>query len=318
MARDGDTHVNATTPVRSLAPLLALSVLAASSALMRSRAERFLPAALDASFDIPAFPAEVVRPFSFGLRSFVSDLMFLQAIQVHGGRGSTMVTAQQGSRDDRAMNRLLTYATDLDPQFAGAYRFAGNSMPRQTLDGKVTNVLEAAALLGKGMRERPDDWHIPFTLGFLDSYFLARFEEAGRSFAAAARLPGAPAYVGLLATRNLTEGGDLAFAEQLALAMAEQATEESSQREWEERLLDLRMERHLREIEAAAARYAARTGQHATSIAALVRAGDLSGEPREPHGGHYQLSEVGQARSTAKARLRIRGRRGTLAAVEVQ
>ena len=75
---------------------------------------------------------------------------------------------------------------------------------------------------------------------------------------------------------------------------------------------------HLREIEAGAARYAARTGQHATSIAALVRAGDLPGEPREPHGGRYQLSEVGEARSTAKARLRIRGRRGTLAAVEVQ
>ncbi len=318
MTRDGDAQVNVTARVRALAPLLLLFVLAASSALLRSRAERILPAAVDASFDIPAFPAEVVRPFSFGLRSVVSDLMFLQAIQVHGGRGSKMLTVRQGLHDDRAMNRLLTYATDLDPQFAGAYRFAGNSMPRQTIDGKVTNVLEAAALLGKGMRERPDDWHIPFTLGFIDSYFLARFEEAGRSFAAAARLPGAPPWIGLLATRNLTEGGDLAFAEQLATAMGEQATEESSQREWEERLLDLRMERDLREIEAAAARYAARTGQHAPSIAALVRAGDLAGEPSEPHGGRYQLGEIGEARSTAKARLRIRGRRGTLAAVEVQ
>src|SRR5437899_1929760 len=192
MATIGPAHLNASARIRSAAPLLALAALAACCALSRARAERLAPTALETGFDIPAFPAEVVRPFSFGLRSFVSDLMFLQAIQVHGGRGSTMVTAQQGSRDDRAMNRLLTYATDLDPQFAGAYRFAGNSMPRQTLDGKVTNVLEAAALLGKGMRERPDDWHIPFTLGFLDSYFLARFEEAGRSFAAAARLPGAP------------------------------------------------------------------------------------------------------------------------------
>jgi len=39
-----------------------------------------------------------------------------------------MVTAQQGARDDRALNRLLTYSTDLDPQFAGAYKFAGNAM----------------------------------------------------------------------------------------------------------------------------------------------------------------------------------------------
>src|SRR5207248_3810835 len=124
--------------------------------------------------------------FSFGLRSFVSDLMFLQAIQVHGGRGTKMVTAHEGARDDRAMNRLLTYATDLDPKFAGAYRFAGNAMPRQTADGKVTNVLQAVALLTKGVRERGDDWRIPFTLAFLQSYYLGRFDEAGRNFAVAA------------------------------------------------------------------------------------------------------------------------------------
>ncbi len=318
MATIGYAQVNASARVRSFAPLLAVAALAACCALFRARAERLAPAALEAGFDVPAFPAEVVRPFSFGLRSVVSDLMFLQAIQVHGGRGAAMVTAQQGARDDHAMNRLLTYATDLDPQFAGAYRFAGNAMPRQTLDGKVTNVLQAEALLAKGVRECPDDWHIPFALGFLQSYFLARFEEAGRNFAAAARLPGAPAYIGLLATRTLTEGGDLRMAEQLAAAMADQATEESTQREWEERLLDLRMERDLREIEAAAAHYAARTGQHAPSVAALVRAGELPGVPREPHGGHYLLTENGEARSTAKARLRIRGRRGTLASLEVQ
>ena len=318
MALNRDTRVKAIARARSVAPLLALAVAAASSALLRSRAERIMPAAIEASFDIPQFPAEVVRPFSFGLRSFVSDLMFLEAIQVHGGRGARMLTAQQGAHDDRAMNRLLTYATDLDPQFAGAYKFAGNAMPRQTLDGKVTNVLQAEALLAKGVRERTDNWQIPFTLGFLQSYFLGRYEDAGRSFAAASRLPGAPAYVGLLATRTLTEGGDLGLAEQLALTMLDQATEESSQREWQERLLDLRMERDLRGIEAAAAHYAARTGHQARSIAALVHAGELSGLPREPHGGHYVLNEHGEARSTAKERLRIRGRRGTFASLEVQ
>ena len=319
MATARTALVIASTRLRALAPVLSLAVLAACCAVFRARAQLVEPASVEARFDIPNFPAEVVRPFSFGLRSVASDLMFLQAIQVHGGRASNrMLTAQQGARDDRVMNRLLVYATDLDPQFAGAYRFAGNAMPRQTLDGKVTNALQAEALLTKGARERGDDWHIPFTLGFLQSYFLGHFEEAGKNFAAAARIPGTPRYVGLLATRALTEGGDLAMAEQLALAMAEQATEESSQREWTERLLDLRMERDLREIEAAAVRHATRTGQHATSVAALVRAGELQGMPREPHGGQYLLDEHGEARSSVKDRLRIRGRRGTLAQVEVQ
>jgi hypothetical protein len=318
MTTVGYPQVNASLRIRSYAPLLALAALAACCAIFRARAERLAPAVLDAGFDIPAFPAEVVRPFSFGLRSAASDLMFLEAIQVHGGRGAAMITAQQGARDDRALNRLLTYATDLDPQFAGAYRFAGNAMPRQTTDGKVTNVLQAEVLLNKGVRERGDDWHIPFTLGFLQSYFLASFPEAGRNFAAAARLPGAPRYVGLLATRTLSQGGDLGLAEQLAAAMADQATEESTQREWDDRLSDLRMERHLREIDVAVARYSARTGHAPDSLVALVKAGDLTGVPREPHGGHYVLGAGGEARSTAKERLRLRGRPGTFAAVEVQ
>jgi hypothetical protein len=312
-----DVALNRLT-LRPLAFALGFALLATSTAALRAGAERVAPAAVEATFDVPKFPAEVVRPFSFGLGSVVSDLMFLQAIQVHGGRKKAMLSAQEGRRDDRAMNRLLTYSTDLDPLFAGAYRFAGNAMPRQTTDGKVTNVLEAESLLVKGTRERPDDWHLPFTLGFLQSYYLGRFQEAGRNFVAASRLPGAPGYLTLLATRTLSEGGDLDLAEQLAAAMAEQATEESAEREWQQRLLDLRMERDLRAIEAAASRYAARTGAHATSLVELVRKGELPGLPREPHGGRYELAENGEARSTAKARLRISGRRGTMAALEVQ
>src|SRR5712671_2800805 len=146
-------RVNASALARSSAPFAAVVVLAVCCALARARAERLSPTLAEGGFDIPAFPAEVVRPFSFGLR---------------------------------AMDRLLTYSTDLDPAFAGAYRFAGNAMPRQTTDGKVTNVLQAEALLSKGVRERGDDWHIPFTLGFLQSYFLGSYADAGRNFAAAA------------------------------------------------------------------------------------------------------------------------------------
>src|SRR5438105_9655441 len=141
MATIGFRQVTESARLRSAAPVLALAALAACCALFRARAERLAPAALETGFDIPAFPAEVVRPFSFGLRSFASDLMFLQAIQVHGGRGTKMLTAHEGARDDRAMNRLLTYATDLDPQFAGAYPFAGHAMPRQALDRRATNLL---------------------------------------------------------------------------------------------------------------------------------------------------------------------------------
>jgi hypothetical protein len=297
--------------------VLAIALLAGAAFLLRPFAQELRSPIAATQFDIPAFPAEVSRPFSFGLRSLVADLTFLKAIQVHGAIRNVR-TADEGAADDRILGRLLTYSTDIDPKFAGAYRFVGNAMPRHTMDGKVTNVLQAETILKKGARERPDDWRIPFALGFIQSYYLGRFAEASRNLAAAAEVPGAPAYMGLLATRAAADAGEIDFAERLATVMAEQANEESTRTDWQNRLTDLRMERHLREMEAAIARYRRRTGAAPPSLEALVRSGDLPRVPREPHGGRYQLDAKGEPSSTAAQRLRIRGRHGTTAGLEVR
>lgn len=296
---------------------VAFTACVASAQLLRARAESNRSTTLETRFDVPPFPADVARPFSFGLRSVVGDFAFLEALQVYGGQKGQR-TAADGARDDRALNRLLTYATDLDPKFAGAYRFAGNAMPRPTLDNKVTNVLQAEAILQKGTRERPDDWRIPFELGFIQSYFLGRFEEAARNFAIAARAKGSPAYLGLLATRAAADAGSLEFAERMATVMASEATEEANRAEWEKRLVDLRMERDLRGIEAAIARYRERTHSPPHSLEELVKSGDLPKLPVEPHGGRYKLDAAGEPRSNVAERLRIRGRRGATAGLEVK
>jgi hypothetical protein len=308
--------LRATWSARIVLALLFAS-FAAATYMLRWRADALRPVPEAMRFDIPPIPADIGRPFSFGLRSVVADLMYLQAIQVHGGQRNAR-TADAGAADDRAINRLLTYATDIDPKFAGAYRFAGNAMPRHTTDGKATNVLQARAILKKGVVERPDDWRIPFALGFIESYYLGEFAEAAHHLALAARAPGSPAYVAFLATRAAAEGGDLDFGFQLANAMAAQATEESTQKEWQKRLLDLRMERDLRLLDAALLRYHERTGHPAASLTELVRAGELPGIPPEPHGGRYQLDGNGAPRSTAGERLRITGRHGTVAGLEIR
>ena len=304
-------------PVSTVGFLVAVALLAAAASVLRPRAEllRAPPGVLQ--FDIPALPAEVSRPFSFGLRSVVADFTFLEAIQVLGGI-KTPRTAAGGAADDRLLDRLLTYSTDLDPKFAGAYRFAGNAMPRRSTDEKMTNVLQAETILKKGAQERPDDWRIPFELGFIQSYYLGRFAEAAVNLGAAAHTPGAPAYLGLLATRAAADAGELDLAERMATVMASEATEEATQEEWSKRLVDLRMERDLRKIEVAIARYRARTGALPPSLAALAKSGDLPRIPDEPHGGRYQLDAKGEPSSTAAQRLRIRGRSGTTAGLEVK
>lgn len=313
----GSQMVTSRFTISRAVPVSLFCACVVASFLLRARGDRLRPPPEQIVFDIPAFPAEVARPFSFGLRSLVADLTFLEAIQVYGGLRKAR-SAVEGAPADRALNRLLTYSTDLDPKFAGAYRFAGNAMPRETTDWKVTNVLQAETILAKGARERGDDWRIPFELGFIQSYYLGHFADAARNLAAAARTPGAPAYLPLLATRTAAQAGDLDFGEQMAQLMYQQANEESTQQEWEKRLLDLRMERHLRAIEAAVRSYRERTGRVPPSVEALVESGDLRRLPAEPHGGRYRLDAKGEPSSTASQRLRIVGRRGTMAGLEVR
>jgi len=277
-----------------------LCTLGGAVALARSAANRAHPPPVETQLEIPPFPAELTQPFSFGFSSLVSDAMFLEAIQVFGGRRHNE-TLEGGAPDDRRLTRLLEYATDLDPKFRGAYRFAGYALPRSTLDGRVANAIATEQILQRGVRERPDDWQIAFVLGYVQAFYLGEAREAAVNLAQAARLPGSPAYLGFLANRLAVEGGELDSAEQMAATMAEQATEEKTQAEWQARLLDLRMERGIRAIEAAKKRFAARTGRNPTSVAELVRSGDLPSIPEEPHGKEYVI-ENGIVRSTAGPR----------------
>ena len=292
-----------------LTPALLLG-LAAAIAALRLSAVAVQPLRPELQLDIPAFPIEVAKPFSFGLSSLVSDLTFLEAIQVNGAR-KTSVSLAAGKQDDRVLSRLLQYSVDLDPKFRGAYRFTAAALPRHTTDGYAANVFTTEQILRTGIRERPDDWQIAFQLGFIESFYLGKMREAGDAMARAAKLEGAPRFLGLLATRLHADAGDLFTAEQMASEMEEQATEDAARETWHERILDLRVERALRQIEAAAAQYKARTGTPPRDLEVLVAAHDLPALPHEPRGGRYLLQPDGEARSTATARLRIRGRMGT-------
>jgi hypothetical protein len=298
-------------PVFLLFARLAAIVVASIAVFsLRGLAQRLRPEASAATLSAPLFPAEVARPFSFGMRSFAADLSFLDAVQVNGARKSS-VSAADAQPEDRALARLLDYTTELDPQFCGAYRFTGSALPRHTIDGKATNVIATEQLLRRGVADCPGDWRISFLLGFVESFYLAKMGEAAAAMTAAARNPSAPRYVGFLATRLAADAGAVDLGEKLAAAMEAEASEDATRAAWHERLLDLRMERELRQIEAAAARFKQRTGRDAPSIAALVSAGDLPRAPDEPHGGRYLLLPGGEAASSAVPRLRVRGRWGT-------
>src|SRR4051812_5381606 len=92
----------ASSSTRRLLAFLTIAIgLGALCTFFRARATSFEATATEADYDIPPFPATVVRPFSFGLRSVVADVMFLEAIQVYGGRPKKgNQTAAAGAKSD--------------------------------------------------------------------------------------------------------------------------------------------------------------------------------------------------------------------------
>ena len=288
---------------------LGATAMAAAIALMavaRHHGDRLRPPIIETQLEVPAFPAEVARPLAFGFRSLIADATFLEAIQLLAQRKAD-VTYGAALPLDRRLQRLITYSVDVDPQFAGAYRLAGTALPHETIDHKVNGVLGAAQILRQGVRERPDDWHIPFLLGFIESYYLDDMVQAGRHFAFAARLPDAPAYLGLLATRVEAHAGDLASATQVAETMAAQAQEDDARNQWNERLLLLHEEKEIRDLEAAVARWRELHGSSPRTLDELVVAGWLPSVSREPHGATYLVDEDGSVHPTVVYRLRIFG-----------
>jgi hypothetical protein len=298
-------------------PTFALLGLWLGASALRAATTPLKPPSPALQFDTPPFPAEVAKPFSFGLSSLVADLTFIEAIQIFGGRSKNPQTADEGANEDRLLARLVAYSVDLDPKFRGAYRFAGNALPRHTLDGKAANVLAAEHILRKGVRERGDDWRTVFLLGFIESYYLAHYREAAEHMALAAKAPDAPRYLGLLATRLAASGGDLAFAESVTTAALAQSGEQEGRADWEARLKDVRMERDLAALRTAVAAYSQRTGRAPPGLKALLASGDLASVPAEPHGAQYQLTPKGEVRSTA-AVASLRVREDTLSGLEAR
>ncbi|MBS2026065.1 MAG: hypothetical protein JST92_27005, partial [Deltaproteobacteria bacterium] len=144
--------------------------------------------------------------------------------------------------------------------------------------------------------------------GSIETFYLGDNARAAQAMREASRLPGAPAYVPFLATRLQANAGDLDSAESMAREMAEQSTEEGTRREWEARLVDLAAERIALQIDAASARYKARTGQNPLNVLALVTSRDLTELPIDPRGGTFSIDADGMAQSTAGRRLKYRGK----------
>ncbi|MGE5189131.1 MAG: hypothetical protein ACM3NF_03630 [Gemmatimonadota bacterium] len=239
------------------------------------------------------------RPaLALGFRNSLADLVWLEAVQISGERRLTRAAYDR-------LYHLVDSVIDFDPRFKVPYLLGGI-----TLSDSPEHAGQAIGLMDRGRRVFPADWEFPFYTGYVRYFCLADPAGGGREFETAARLPGSPPYLPLLAARMLAEGGR---PETALLLLEEMIKDETNPgRRWaiERRIREVTVERDLLVLERAAADYRGRTGTFPRRLDDLVAAGLLRRIPEEPFGGRYLIGPGGEIRSDRMAyRLKVFRRR---------
>lgn len=155
-----------------------------------------------------------LKVVSMGFQSLLADVLWMKAIGYFGGHNLT-------DRNYPWLYHILDQVTDLDPLFRHPYIFGG-----VVLSVVADSTEESVALLRKGMDYHPDDWRLPFYIGFNYFYYLKDPVRAAEYIQVAASLPARPQYLPYLAASLMTKVGRLEAAITFLETVAANATED--------------------------------------------------------------------------------------------
>src|ERR1700694_1647540 len=196
--------------------------------------------------------------------------------------------------------------TDLDPLFIPVYSFAGAAIPVNLGRETWINTAESTRLLEKGVKIAPKNVFLRILLAYNYSYYQKQYERAAKLLDEAARMPGAPRYLGALATRLYAQSGDVDTGLALAQSLYENTQEPQMRATFEQRLKELALEKILRGVDQAIENFTMREGRGPMKLVELVSKGDLRALPPDPLGGDLVIGAHGHCQSTAlERRLRV-------------
>jgi hypothetical protein len=241
----------------------------------------------------PLLPrASLLRVAGRAFLPVMADYYWLAAIQAAGNANS-----------DGQYRDIADYAqliTDIDPDFAYVYQFAGMMAPYNRGRETWVNTKESTAILEKGLARFPNKVALRTLLAYNYSVYDKAYVKAARLLEDTVRLPDAPPYVSLLATRLYAQGGAFdaasAFADQFAATSADAETRER----FEHRKREIALERILQTLDQAVASFQARTGRLPNDLKELVSTGLLPSIPADPLEGELYLGTDGRTYSTAQ------------------
>jgi hypothetical protein len=233
-------------------------------------------------------PAPSLERVTLGFASVVADVYWIRAVVYYGGARRQDDSAPA---DYSLLHPLLELVTTLDPRFRVAYRFGAIFLTEAYPNGPGRPDL-AIGLLQRATTADGPRWEYMHDIGFVYYWWLRDYPRAAEWFEKAADAPGGPAWLRPLAATTLAKGGDRESSRllwrQLALSSDVQWLRDTA----ELRLAQLDVAEILDQLNAAADRFAVRTGGRPRSWDALIAGERLRGIPLDPAGVPFVLDAL--------------------------
>jgi hypothetical protein len=216
--------------------------------------------------------------------ALVADIYWIRAVQYYG---RTKV-AKDEHKNYSLLYPLLDLTTSVDPYFNIAYRFGAIFLSERYPAGAGRPDL-AIALLEKGLRAQPAEWHFAEDIGFVHYWSSQDYITAAHWFSRAAAMPNAPNWLKPLAAVTLAQGGSRDTSRRLWTEIMRNADAKWLQVQGAYRLQQLDAMDGAELMERVVMQYRARTGTWPRTWYDVIRANLLRGIPVDPTGFPFHL-----------------------------
>jgi tetratricopeptide (TPR) repeat protein len=230
---------------------------------------------------------EYLKPALLGYHNLGADVLWLRLVQVLGKKRNTVDEYEW-------IYHALDVITTLDRRYAYPYYVGG-----VVLTNLANRVDLSNRLLERGHTENPDEWNLPFLLGYNHYFLLGDAAKGAEYIGRAARTSGAPTFLPGLATRMYAEAGNPDVALQFLETIWKENPDLALREKLETRAREVGIERDLRILERAVQQYYKKRRAFPVTLGDLVSTGYLERIPDEPFGGAYLLEpNAGRVRSS--------------------
>jgi len=241
--------------------------------------------------------SKLVKGLSLEYAPLVADIYWTRVVQYFGNKHA----GQQ--LDLRLLWPLLDVTSVLDPHLMPVYHFGSMFLSDAAPRGAGRPDL-AAELLERGLRANPDEWRLYYDLGFVYYFDMKDYPKASAAFYEGSKNPKALFWMKMMAAKIATEGDSTETSNFLWQDIYNTTNDPSVKEHALMHLQLLRAQEDCKHIDLAADEYQKQFGRRPALMSELVLSGLLLGEPVDPLGYPYVLSEAGKAEISAESPLK--------------